>query len=234
MEKSGTVIVLRSPLVELAMKPTAPGKSVFDLDYLRKQIKAVRDARIAEALLHFLEEGHEEEAVWRDFCATLHLPHSDGSPGPRVVKVNMTVGAPDEYAEMSKDRTGAFRKGKKGHKGQIIYIETTTTKKGVAKEVIQVRPVYAFESRATVERKLREEHGEAIRIYGFYQSGCLVATEREATHEKVKLPPGTYVLNTIIAGSGQVKLTTQDGRTYPEIPRYSLASLIAAGLRRGD
>ena len=233
-EKSGTVIVLRSPLVELAMKPTAPGKSVFDLDYLRKQIKAVRDARIAEALLHFLEEGHEEEAVWRDFCAKLRLPRHDGSPGPRVVKVNMTVGAPDEYAEMSKDRSGAFRKGKKGHKGQIIYIETTTNKKGVAKKVIQVRPVYAFESHATVERNLREEHGEAIRIYGFYQSGCLIAIEREAAHEKKPLPPGTYVLNTILTDSKCMKLTTQDGRTFPDIPRYSLASLIAAGLRRAD
>ena len=233
-EKEETVIVLRSPLVELAMKPTAPGKSVFDLDYLRKQIKAIRDARIAEALLGFLEQGHEEEAVWRDFCGKLRLPQRDGTPGPRVVKVNMTVGASDEYAEMSKDGSGAFRKGKKGHKGQLIYLETTKTKKGAAKEVIQVRPVYAFESRATVERKLREDHGEAIRIYGFFQSGCLIAIEREAVHEKMKLPPGTYVMNTILTGPKCMKLTTRDGRTYPAIPLYSIASLIAAGLRRAD
>ena len=240
-EKDATVIVLRSPLVELAMKPTAPGKSVFDLDYLRKKIKAIRDARIAEALLRFLEEGHEEEVVWRDFCAKLRLPQRDGTPGPRVVKVNMTVGASDEYKNLAKDwsendapNRGAFRKGKKGHKGQLIYIETTKTKKGVAKEIIQVRPVYAFESRATVERKLREEHGEAIRIYGFFQSGCLIAIKREAVHEKMKLPPGTYRLNTVLTDSKCMKLTTQDGRTFPDIPRYSLASLIAAGLRRAD
>ncbi len=240
-EKNETVIVLRSPLVELAMKPTAPGKSVFDLDYLRKQIKAVRDARIAEALLTFLEEGHEEEPMWRDFCAKLRLPQRDGTPGPRVVKVNMSVGASDEYKNLAKDwsendppHRGAFRKGKKGHKGQLIYIETTKTKKGVAKEVIQVRPVYAFESRATVERKLREEHGDAIRIYGFFQSGCLIAIEREAVHEKMKLPLGTYVMNTILTGPKCMKLTTRDGRTYPAIPLYSLANLIAAGLRRAD
>ncbi len=229
-----TVIVLRSPLVELAMKPTAPGKSVFDLEYLRKQIKAVRDSRIAEVLQHFLEEGHDGEPAWRGFCANFQLPQRDGSPGPRVVKVNMSVGASDEYAEMSKDGTGAFRKGKKGHKGQIIYIEATKTKKGVAKEVIQVRPVYAFESRATVERKLKAEFGDTIRIYGFFQSGCLVATEREAVHEKMKLPPGTYVLNTIRTDSKDAKLTMQDGRTHPGIPRYSLASLIAAGLKRAE
>ena len=234
VEKSETVIVLRSPLVELAMKPTAPGKSAFDLDYLRKQIKALRDPHIAEALLRFLEEGHEEEAAWRAFCANFRLPRHDGSPGPRVVKVNMTVGAPDEYAEMSKDGTGAFRKGKKGHKGQIVFIETTKTKKGTVKEVIQVRPVYAFESRATVERKLREEFGDTIRVYGFFQSGCLIAIEREAAHEKMKLPLGAYVMNTILTGPKCMKLTTRDGRTYPAIPLYSIASLIAAGLRRAD
>ena len=233
-EKDETVIVLRSPLVELAMKPTAPGKSVFDPGYLAKQIKAVRDPRIAKALRRFIEEGHEEEAAWRAWCAEFRLPRRDGSPGPRVVKVNMTVGAPDEYREMSKDQTGAFRKGKKGHKGQIVFIETTKTKKGVAKEFIQVRPVYAFESRATVERRLREEFGGAIRIYGFFQSGCLIAIEREAAHEKKPLPPGKYWLNTILTDSKCMKLTTQDGRTFPDIPRYSLANLIAAGLRRAD
>ncbi len=233
-EKGETVIVLRSPLVELAMKPTAPGKSVFDLEYLRKQIKAVRDSLIAEALLRFLHDGNEDETAWRDFCANFRLPRRDGSHGPRVVKVNMTVGASDEYAEMSKDGTGAFRKGKKGHKGQIIYIETVKTKKGVMKEVIHVRPVYAFESRGTVERNLKEELGDCIRVYGFFQSGCLIAVEREVTHEKKPLPAASYVMNTIMADSKCMKLTMQDGTTYPDIPRYSIASLIAAGLRRAD
>ena len=93
--------------------------------------------------------------------------------------------------------------------------------------------MYAFESRAIVERKLREEHGDAIRLYGFFQSGCLIAVEREVAHDKVPLPAGTYLLNTIRTG-GDVKLTTQDGKTHPEIPRYSLKNLIAAGLRRSD
>ncbi len=233
-EGDKTLIVQRVPLLALGMKPAAQGKTAFDLKYLRDQAKSVREPRIVEAILGFLGEGHEEEAAWRDFCAKLHLPQRDGSPGPRVLKVNVNTGAADEYAEMSKDQTGAFRKGKKGHRGQIVYLLRAATKKGAVKETIEVRPVYVFESRSTVEQKLKDEHGEAITIYGFFQSGCLIAVEREVAHDKNPLPVGEYLLNTIMADSKCMKLTTQDGRTYPDIPRYSLASLIAAGLRRAD
>jgi hypothetical protein len=47
----------------------------------------------------------------------------------------------------------------------------------------------------------------------------------------LKLPAGVYVLNTIIL-PGTVKLTNQQGKTYPDIPKYSLSKLIAAGLKR--
>jgi len=151
-----------------------------------------------------------------------------------VVKVTVKAGDPPEYVELSKDQTGAYRKGKKDHRGQIVYRLRVTTKKGVAKETIEVRPVYVFESRTTVERKLSDEHGDAITIYGFFQSGCLIAVEREVAHEKKPLPAGTYLLNTIMADAKCMKLTTQNGKTYPDIPRYSLASLVTAGLRRVD
>ena len=232
-EGEETLIVQRVSLLALGMKPAAQGKSAFDLKYLRAQAKSVREPRIVEAILRFLGEGHEEEAAWRYFCANLHLPQRDGSPGPRVLKVNVNTGAADEYAEMSKDQTGAFRKGKKGHRGQIVYLLRAAAKKGTVKETIEVRPVYVFESRSMVEKKLRDDHGDAITIYGFFQSGCLIAVEREVAHEKKPLPAGTYLLNTIRTG-GDVKLTTQDGKTHPDIPRYSLKNLIAAGLRRAD
>lgn len=239
--KNGVVIVQRTPLVDLAMKPTTPGKSVFDPEYLRRQIKSLRDESIAEKLSTWLLEGWEDEAAWRTFCADFRLIKRDGSPGQRVLKINVTTGSADEYANLAKDRretslphVGAFRKGKKGHKGQIVYIESTLTKNGVEKEVIHARPVYAFDSRATVERKLHEQHGDKVRIYGFFQSGCIIVIEREALHEKMRLPAGKYLLNTIRTDSKDVKLTMQNGITHPEIPRYSLASLITAGLRRVD
>jgi hypothetical protein len=41
-------------------------------------------------------------------------------------------------------------------------------------------------------------------------------------------------LNTIRTDSKDVKVTTADGKTHPDIPRYSLANMIAAGFRRAD
>ena len=62
----------------------------------------------------------------------------------------------------------------------------------------------------------------------------MVQTEKETFHAEKPLPPGKYLLNTIMADSKCAKLTTMDGRTYPDIPRYSLASLFAAGMKRTD
>ena len=126
------VIVQRAELVSLGMKPTAPGKSVFDLKYAGKQAQSVRDQVIHERLLEFLTTKPDETA-WRKFCAEFHLKRKDGSNGPRVEYVNVNVGEPTEYKDMSKDGTGAFRKALKGHKGQIVYAVSTIDKQGEKK-----------------------------------------------------------------------------------------------------
>ena len=227
------VIVQRAELVSLGMKPTAPGKSVFDLKYAGKQAQSIRDPVIQERLLEFLTTIPDETA-WRKFCTEFHLKRTDGSNGPSVEYVNVNVGEPTEYKDMSKDGTGAYRKALKGHKGQIVYALNTVNKKGITKETIEVRPIYAFESLPKVNATLREEHRDALQIKGVFQSGCLIQTEKEAVHAEKPLPPGKYLLNTILTDSKAAKLTTMDGRTYPDIPRYSLASLFAAGMKRID
>jgi CRISPR-associated endonuclease Csn1 len=225
------VIVQRAKLVSLGMRPTALGKSVFDLKYAAKQVQSVRDCVIQERLLEFLTTD-PDEAKWRKFCAGFHIKRKDGSNGPRVEYVTVNVGEPTEYKDMSKDGTGAYRKALKGHKGQIVYVLSKTDKKGVKKEVYAVRPIYAFESAANVSAALRSEFGQELQVKGVLQSGCLVQTEKETFHAKKPLPPGKYLLNTIITDSNAVKLTTMDGHTYPDIPLYSLASLFAAGMKR--
>jgi CRISPR-associated endonuclease Csn1 len=226
-----SVIVQRAELESLGMKPTAPGKSVFDLKYAGKQVQSVRDIVIQKRLLEFLTTKPDETA-WREFCAEFHLKRKDGSNGPRVEHVTVNVGEPTEYKDMSKDGTGAFRKALKGHKGQIVYVLSTTDKKGEKNEVIAVRPIYAFESATKVSNALRAEFGDALQVKAVLQSGCLIQTEKQTSHAKKPLPPGKYLLNTIITGSNAAKLTTMDGHTYPDIPLYSLASLFAAGMKR--
>ncbi len=227
------IIVQRTELLSLAMKPTTPGKTTFDLKYASMQAQSVRDSVIKERLLEFVATN-PDEAAWRKFCAEFHLKRKGGADGPRVECVTVNVGKPTEYKDMSKDGTGAYRKALKGHKGQIVYALTTVDKKGAKKETIEVRPVYAFESFANVSAALQAEFGAAIQIRGIFQSGCLIQTDKETFHATKPLPPGKYLVNTIRTGSKDVKLTTMDGRTHPDIPRYSVANLLAAGMKRLD
>ena len=227
------VIVQRTELLSLAMKPTTPGKTIFDLKYASSQAQSVRDSLIKDRLLEFVATKPDETA-WRNFCAQFHLKRKDDTDGPSVESVSVTVGAATEYKDMSKDGTGAYRKALKGHKGQIVYAITTTDKKGTKKETIEVRPVYAFESFAKVRAALQLEFGAAIQVKGIFQSGCLIQTEKEAFHTAKPLPPGKYIVNTIRTNSKDVKLTAMDGKTYPDIPRYSVANLLAAGMKRAN
>lgn len=224
------IIVQRVELFKLAMKGIAPGKTKFDLNYLAAQIKAVRDGHIQRKLAEF-HATSPDEAKWKTFCETFRLSGKNGSPGSLVRRVLVDVGEPTEYKDMSKDGTGAFRKALKGHRGQIVYAETSTDRKGTVKETIRVRPIYAFESPTVVRRQLQEELGDRCRVVGFFQSGCMVEVSQEVQHVKMPLPPGRYILNTLRTDCN-AKLTTADGRTYPMIPFYHLSKLISAGLRR--
>jgi CRISPR-associated endonuclease Csn1 len=212
------VIVQRSELVSLAMKPTAPGKSVFELKYARKQAQCVRDAGIRERVLEFLT-SNPDELAWRKFCEEFYLTRKDGSRGPRVEFVRMTVGEPTEYKDLSKDGTGAFRKALKGHKGQIVYLDESNKPR--------VRAVYAFESLRAVRAGLIEKN-PALVVKGFFQSGCLVEITSAVPHPKTPLAPGKYSLNTI-RSDGFVVLTSASGKVSQPI---GLAKLFAAAFRR--
>jgi hypothetical protein len=181
--------------------------------------------------LEFLA-GKPDEASWRKFCAEFHLKRKDGTPGPRVEYVRVNVGEPTEYKDMSKDGTGAYRKALKGHKGQIVFTLTNVDKKDDKKETVEVRPVYAFEAYAKVAAALKQQFGESMQIRGFFQSGCMIEVTSEVFHAQKPLPPGNYLLNTILTDSKAVKITSADGTTYPTIPRYSLANMLKAGMRR--
>lgn len=239
-EQGHNVIVQRVPLTDLAQKPAgAPGKTKFDLDYLRKQTAAIRDVRIRRQIEEFIA-AEIDEALWIKFCDNVRVPCCDGSPGPRIKKVSVFVGEPTEYKNLSKDGFGAFRKALKEHRGQFIFRDATG-KAGAC-------PVYVFEAVYQVRERLTKAGFTPLM---FLQSGCLVKTETETAHEKQPLPAGTYQMNTVrantdselrITKTSYVKLTTQDGTTYvakPKlgqrcIPLYSLEALLAAGLKRAS
>ncbi len=214
--EDGEVIVQRTLLVSLAMKPAAQGKADYDLDYLRKQVKGVRDSVISKKLAS-IAASNPTQSEWEEFCKDYRKPKKDGDPGPLVKKVTVRAGETTEYREMSKDETGAWRKGFGSHKGQIIYL-------GVD-EVVGVQPVYVHSSVASELKKLKETGAQVL---GFFQSRCMVKTirpidpadysmvirneqdKKQRVAAEVPLPPSKLTLRNIVTASMMAEMTLAD------------------------
>ena len=225
-------ITQRVELKSLALKPISPAKVKFDLDYALKQTQSIRDEQIKCLLQKFLGTK-PDEAQWNEFCANLHLLQKDDRDGSKVVSVKMNVGKADEFADLSKDHSGAWRKAKQGHKGQIVYIDADGKPK--------IRPVYVFESQYKVSNEITNKGGK---VYGFFRSGCLVQIDKPIAHDTTPLEPGVYRLNTIET-VGRAKVTSSSGQKSLPIaiakfieanlkPLHALETLAALGNRAKD
>jgi CRISPR-associated endonuclease Csn1 len=205
-EKKARVIVQRTSLVGLAMKPAAQGKANFDLEYLEKQIDAIREPKVkldgrmehgalVKMLKAFCRTSPTKEE-WERYCSSCHLPMKDGSTGPRVKSVTVLAGSPTEYSEMSKDGTGSWRKGFGSHKGQIIYLAACGSP--------AIQPVYVHSSVVAELAKLKEQ---GAKLLGFFQSRCLVRTSKP-------IPPEDY--NVVIKNdAGQKRRITAEAALPP-------------------
>ena len=227
------VIVQRTPLIDLAMKPAALGKKSFDLDYLGKQLKGVRDPVIQRALKE-IAAARPTQREWEEFCAEYRKPTNKGATGPRVKMVSVVAGEPTEYREMSKDGKGLWRKGFGSHKGQIVYLD--------AKGTAGVRPVYVHGS---VASELSQLKMIGARVLGFFQSRCLVRTlsaipaedysmviknekdqKRRVTAE-APLPPCLLTLRNIVTNKMVAELTLADNtRVVAKIEIWVKAGLM--------
>lgn len=199
--KTEETVVQRVEIEKLGMKPVGINKFSFDLEYAQKQIKSVRDIRIKELLFEFLSTEPDEKR-WKDFCKNFRIKSKDGKYGALVSHITVNVGSTDEYKDLSKDQSGALKKAKEGHKGQIIYIDE--------KNKPRVRPVYAFESVDVVQNELLKTIKNPKNIYGFFQSGCLIKIRNRIDHKSTPLEPGIYKLNTI-RSDGYMKVTSARG-----------------------
>jgi len=236
--KEGETIVQRVEIENLGMKPIGMNKVTFNLEYTQKQIKSVRDKRIKELLSEFLKTEPDEQR-WKSFCATFRLTSKDGKDCSLVSHITVNVGPTDEYKDLSKDKTGALVKAKKGHKGQIIYLNEN--------QKPHVRPIYVFESAKIVSDELSKNIGLS-NIFGFFQSDCMVEICKEMPMEsynivvlndekkkrRIKadstLLPQKLILNTIITNGLVAEMTTSDSQRIV----VKLSELIKYGFRRAD
>jgi len=236
--KEGETIVQRVEIENLGMKPIGRNKVTFNLEYTQKQIKSVRDKRIKELLSEFLKTEPNEQR-WKSFCATFRLKSKDGKDCSLVSHITVNVGPTDEYKDLSKDKTGALVKAKKGHKGQIIYLNEN--------QKLHVRPIYVFESAKIVLDELSKNIGPS-NIFGFFQSDCMVEICKEMpmesynivvlNDEKKKrrtkadstLLPQKLILNTISTNGLVAEMTTSDSKRIV----VKLSELKKYGFRRAD
>ena len=181
-------MVKRYPVSSLAYKSVGPNKVVYDVPTARKKIQSIRDEAIKNHLQGFLETT-PDEADWNNFCKKLSLSKSGEAPH-RVHRVFLDVGTSDEFKDLSKDGTGAYRKGAKGHKGQILYRD--------AQGKARVRPVYVFESTEKVTKELKAS-SSAVQIIGVFRSGDRVQLTQDVQHPKTPLSKGTYILSSMRA-----------------------------------
>ncbi len=213
--ESRGIMVKRFPLKDLAYK-TVMMKKVFNPEFARKGIENLRDSRIQSLVREFLETNPLEPA-WNDFCREFSLT-KPGKKQHRVQRVSLNQGSADEFRDLAKSGTkgGQFKKGAKGHKGQILYRDSQGNPK--------VRPIYVFESNQKVINELKASSA-SVEIIDIFRSGDRIQITKDAGMPQKPIPKGVYTLKTIIY-TGQTQLRSL---THRKLPALSVGKLLEAG-----
>lgn len=240
--------------VKFAVFAHRPIPMKFNLEKAHARIDKICDEHVRQRLRAFVNQNPPpDQSAWNAFCdAFAHerkdengnlLKDADGNIiyGAAIKKVRVNDGSPDEYKDFSKDGTGTFYKNKKEHKGQFVYLVDDGTPDGV----VNVRPVYVFESVQQVKKTV-ETVQKFKRLIGYFQSGCTISIKQPVpvdgyklviwNEEKKKrrivattpLVPSKFLLSTIITASQAVEAETANGTVVVS----TLALLIKAGLHR--
>jgi len=237
-EDGRPIITQRVKLLSLGYR-SENMKQVFSVETAQKKTPDIRDSNIRQLVMTFVASDFDE-AAWQKFCSEVRVTRPDGSPGARIKKISVYFAEPDEYKDLAKDGSGAWRKRFAEHRGQFIFLNSV----GEAGAC----PVYAFDSAYQVRERLA---AKGLTPLMFLQSGCLVQTTGVTAHARQPLLAGTFLLNSVrsntdaqlrITKRSYVQLSLQDGTTYRakpkpgqrSIPLYQLQTLLAAGFRRAD
>ena len=100
----------RVAVFDMAQRTTgAPGKTKFSLKYLIKKIESILDETIKRRLKEEFVEKEPDEIKWKKFCDSFAQNRKGGIAGARIIKVWVYAGEVDEFEDLSKDGTGAWR-----------------------------------------------------------------------------------------------------------------------------
>jgi CRISPR-associated endonuclease Csn1 len=133
---------------------------------------------------------------WLDWCDKARL-----SPGgTKIHQILMTETEPDaldEYVNLSKtgeSGRGQYRRGA-SHSGYFVVTLPAPNKAEPHRRKIEVRPVFCFQSRLTVQQKLQLEEG--LEIVDYFWSNCQVKLEKPLEFKGETWPAGEYTLKSM-------------------------------------
>ena len=213
----GTAATKRYVLREIAYTGITPK---FSDTTLAKQAKRIFDPIIRKAVENFAS-NKPKEADWLAYCERLA---SEGlrPGGPRVVNVRRIVSDDlTEYADFSKDGSGAWRRGD-SNQGWFVC-----QKKG-ADAGYAIEPVYVHQSKEALEKTLAQT-GKYARVVGYFVRDKVVSLDEPITGIMEPLPAGRYVIRTMKL-NGQVVLSTNAGHEYKPV---NITGLFKAGFKKG-
>jgi len=212
----GTVATKRYILRQIAYSGITPK---FSNPTLNKRARNILDSAIREKVTAFAATS-PKETQWLSFCQQLRT-HGIRPGGPRVINVRCIVSEHlTEYADFSKDGTGAWRRG---DKNQGWFVCEKKDKEGQ----YAIEPVYVHQSKLELEQRILSE-GKYSRVVGFFERDEVVTLDREITGIKDPLPAGSFVIRTMKL-NGQVELSNSAGYQYNPV---SMKALMDAGFKR--
>lgn len=179
-----------------------------------ERAKKIVDPHIKERVLQFLETS-PDESLWLAFCAQFRLPANGATVRRVALRVSDDL---KEYKDLSKDGSGAYRRGK-SHQGYFVILDD--------KKHSKVMPVYTHQSPYAVAKQI--EQGK-FQIYGYFTSGCRIHIERDVVQGKKRVPSGAYTLRSLWT-AGPATLESPSGQTFDGI---GIKNLVAAGLKLMD
>jgi CRISPR-associated endonuclease Csn1 len=219
-------IVGRESLAALAIKVVNNRETLK----ARKDIETHRiiDGQIRRDVEDFWKENASATLeAWKAWCHSYRL----GGRGARVENVLVTKSKADsieEYKDVAKhdgaEHRGQFKRGAK-HRGYFIYERPAPTKNDAQRTQIEVRPVFVFEGKQSVNAGLRE-HSD-WRIHGFFEAGCQVHMDKDWQFQGKCYPAGEYILRSVWANRN-AKLKHPH---YGEIGPVGLRILLDAGFK---
>jgi hypothetical protein len=201
---AGSAATKRYVLREIAYSGINPK---FSNSTLGKRAKNIYDPHIRAAVVALASQEPKEQA-WLDYCKKLAAEGLKPG-GPRIQNVRCIVSEQlTEYADFSKDGTGAWRRG---DKNQGWFVCEKNDKEGE----YTIAPVYVHQSKLKLEQRIITE-GRYRRVVGYFVRDEVVSLKEPITGIKDPVPRGQFMVRSMRA-DGYIILSNNNGHVYSPV-----------------